>query len=247
VAAIHDATSRVALFVAATDEERAIARATAEEVAESRAVDAPTSIPIAVSARHIHLQRATLEALFGEGYELTPRNPLSQPGQFAAEETLDIIGPKRTIERVRILGPLRPADQVEISRTDEFFLGVDAPVRLSGDIANTPGITLRGPKGTVTLEQGLICAWRHIHMTPADAEAFGVKNHDIVEVAVSGGPRDLIFGDVLVRVKSSYALEMHIDTDEANAAELRSGTPGMLVRTGGEALLTRKARRGVQA
>ena len=132
------------------------------------------------------------------------------------------------IDRVRILGPLRPACQVEISRTDEFKLGVDAPVRHSGKTKGSAPVTLVGPKGTLHLEEGLICAWRHIHMTPEDAEAYGVKNGDYVEVAIEGGDRDLTFGDVLVRVKSSYALEMHIDTDEANAAELSRGAQGDL-------------------
>jgi len=154
----------------------------------------------------------------GEGYGLTERNPLSQPGQFAANETVTLHGPKRTIERVRILGPIRPKNQVEISRTDEFFLGVDAPVRASGDVENTPGIVIEGPKGRVELKQGVICAWRHIHMTPEDAVAFGVKDRDVVEVAIESKGRSLVFGDVLVRVKSSYKLEMHIDTDEGNAA-----------------------------
>jgi acetate kinase len=130
---------------------------------------------------------------------------------------------------VRILGPLRPACQVEVSRTDEFHLGVDAPVRHSGDVTGSAPITLEGPLATVHLEEGLICAWRHIHMTPEDAEAYGVEDGDEVEIEVTGGPRDLTYGDVLVRVKSSYRLEMHIDTDEANAAELSRGAAGELV------------------
>ena len=143
-----------------------------------------------------------------------------------------------------MLGPVRPGCQVEISRTDEFFLGVDAPVRASGKIKNSAPITLRGPAGTLTLKEGLICAWRHIHMTPEDADHYGVKDKDVVEVAVhSPEGRDLIFGDVLVRVKSSYALEMHIDTDEANAAEIRPGAQGMLASTGGQARLLRRKTR----
>jgi len=139
------------------------------------------------------------------------------------------VGPRGQIERVRVLGPLRKAPQVEISRTDEFHLGVDAPIRGSGNTAGSAPIRLIGPAGTLDLKEGLICAWRHIHMTPEDAEAYGVENGDEVEVAVTGGPRDLVFGDVMVRVKSSYLLEMHIDTDEANAAELSRGASGALI------------------
>jgi len=240
VAEISTATSRCRLLVVATDEQAAIARDTARIAREQDRVAAPRTIPVAVSARHVHLTHETLEKLFGEGYALTERNPLSQPGQFAAEETVTLHGPKRSIEGVRILGPLRSKDQIEISRTDEFHLGVDAPVRASGDVENTPGIVIEGPKGRVTLRQGVICAWRHIHMTPADAEAFGVNDRDVVEVAVQSGGRSLIFGDVLVRVKSSYALEMHIDTDEGNAAELGRGATGVLIDTEGKAALRRR-------
>jgi len=229
VAEISAPNSRVRTFVIDTNEELEIARQSAAVVAGAKKVEAKPPIPIAVSARHIHLHREALEALFGEGYELTPYKDLSQPGQFACEEKLNLIGPRNRIEGVRILGPLRSACQVEISRTDEFFLGVDAPVRHSGKVEGSAPITLEGPKGTYHLEEGLICAWRHIHMTTADAEIYGVKDKEYVEVAIKGGPRDLIFGDVLVRVKDSYALEMHIDTDEANAAELGRASLGDLV------------------
>ena len=141
---------------------------------------------------------------------------------------------------MRVLGPTRSKNQIEISRTDEFHLGLDAPVRASGDVDNSPGITLRGPMGEIQLESGVICAWRHIHMTPEDAEHYGVQDKDIVSVRIDSENRDLTFGDVMVRVSPKYALEMHIDTDEANAAEMRPGTPGMLERTGGSATLTRK-------
>jgi len=221
--------ARVKALVVATNEELEIARQTEEIASGAKDVPSNQPIPIAVSARHIHLTRESLDALFGEGYELTPLKPLSQPGQFACEETLTIIGPRNRIEGVRILGPLRPGNQVEISRTDEFFLGVDAPVRHSGKVEGSAPITLEGPKGTLELDEGLICAWRHIHMTPEDAKAFGVKDQEYVEVAIKGGPRDLVFGDVLVRVKDSYALEMHIDTDEANAAELGRLSEGDIV------------------
>jgi acetate kinase len=233
----------VHLLVVRTDEAHAIAAQTAALVAEADRVAAPRTIPIAVSARHIHLTQAAVEALFGAGHTLTPRNPLSQPGQFACEETLDVIGPKRTLERVRVLGPVRPGCQVEVSRTDEFFLGLDAPVRASGDTKSSPGVTLRGPAGTLTIPEGVICAWRHIHMHPTDAAAFGVKDKDVVEVEVNAGPRRLTFGDVLVRVSDQFALEMHIDTDEANAAELNSGAPGELAATPGEATLLRRSPR----
>lgn len=153
---------------------------------------------------------------------------MSQPGQFACEQRVTLIGPRERIEGVRLLGPLRSVDQVEISRTDEFRLGVDAPVRDSGNVVGSAGITLEGPAGTVHLNEGLICARRHIHMRPDDAKQLGVNDKDEVSVAIVGGERDLIFGDVLVRVKDTYALEMHIDTDEANAAELTRGASGTL-------------------
>ncbi|MEM9193582.1 MAG: acetate/propionate family kinase [Myxococcota bacterium] len=232
VADISQDNARVRTLVVATNEERMIATETAKVAEGARAVNTPGPIPIAVSARHIHLDRAAMDVLFGEGSELKPYRPLSQPGQFAAEEKCAIIGPRSRIDGVRVLGPLRPGCQIEISRTDEYALGVDAPVRHSGKTKGSAPIILEGPNGTLHLEEGLICAWRHIHMTPADAEAYGVSDKDYVEVAVTGGVRDLIFGDVLVRVKDSYALEMHIDTDEANAAELPRMSTGDLVYTG---------------
>ncbi|MCH9679966.1 MAG: acetate/propionate family kinase [Deltaproteobacteria bacterium] len=234
---------RTRLLVVATDEQRAIAqqaRAVAEAADE---VGTTRTIPIAISARHIHLTQATVERLFGPGHQLTPRNELSQPGQFACEETLTVVGPKRSLERVRVLGPVRRRNQVEVSRTDEFWLGVDAPVRNSGDVANSPGVTLEGPAGTVTLEEGLICAARHIHMTPQDADAFGVEDRDVVEVGINSEGRDLVFGDVLIRVSPKYRLEMHVDTDEANAAELGRKAEGLLVGTSGTARLRRRALR----
>lgn len=241
VAAIHDPSSRVKLFVVHGDEALSIARQTWRIAEQLDTVSDARPIPIAVSARHVHLTQAAVEALFGPGHTLTPRNPLSQPGQFACEETVDVIGPKRTIEGVRVLGPTRPGCQVEVSRTDEFFLGVDAPVRLSGDLKGTPGITLRGPAGTLTLTSGLICALRHIHMTPDDARAYGVQDRDVVEVEVTGSGRSLVFGDVIVRVSPKFALEMHVDTDEANAAELPRQAEGRIyTETSGRALLRRR-------
>lgn len=242
VACISAPHSRTHLLAVKTDEARAIAEYTARLVVNR---DRPASrnsrpIPVAVSARHVHLRQETVERLFGDGHQLTPRNELSQPGQYAAEETVKLIGPRGTIDSVRILGPPRDLDQVEIARTDEFTLGVDAPVRASGDIENTPGIILDGSEGRVELDRGVICALRHIHMTPDDARHFGVDDRDVVEVAVSEGERRLVFGDVLVRVSPDYRLEMHIDTDEANAANLTGQARGMLVSTGGEATLKRR-------
>ena len=223
---VSEEHARVRTLVIATNEELMTARRAASVAGGKTEVQSPGPVPIAISGRHAHLDRAAMDVLFGEGSELTVYKNLSQPGQFAARETVTLVGPRGEIERVRILGPLRSASQVEISRTDEFKLGVDAPVRASGKVQGSAPITLRGPAGTLHLEEGLICAWRHIHMTPADAEAYGVENGDQVEVAITGGDRDLTFGDVLVRVKNSYVLEMHIDTDEANAAELSPGNLG---------------------
>ncbi len=240
VAVVSEAHSRVKIMAVATDEARAIACDTQKLVGGEDRVSAEPLIPIAISARHIHLTEEAIEALFGEGHELSEYRPLSQPGQYAAEERLDLIGPGGRIDAVRVLGPARSRCQVEISRTDEFRLGVDAPVRDSGDVPNSPGITLVGPAGELTLEQGLICARRHIHMTPEDAERLGVKHRDVVAVSVDTEGRDLIFGDVLVRVSPNYALEMHLDTDEANAAEIRPGEAGVLAATSGAVHLLRK-------
>lgn len=223
--------ARARALIVRTDEEKMIALEARKVLATPALPEPPKPIPIAISARHVHLDRATMDVLFGEGSELTPRSDLSQPGQFASEERVNLIGPRGRIDGVRVLGPLRSQTQVEISRTDEFRLGVDAPIRPSGHLDGSAPITLEGPKGTVHLEEGLICALRHIHMHPDDAAAYGVQDNDVVEVAVKGGPRDLIFGDVQVRVHPSFSLEMHIDTDEGNAAELSSGAAGHLAYT----------------
>lgn len=179
-------------------------------------------IPVGVSNRHVHISKEDLYTLFGEGYELTNIKNLSQPGEFAAAETVTIVGPKGQINKVRILGPVREVTQVEVSKTDSFTLGVDAPVRMSGDLEGTPGVVLVGPKGEVKCEKGTVIAKRHIHMTPSDAKQFGVKDKDIVHVKTLGD-RGLIFDNVVVRVSNSYALDFHLDTDEANAAGLKSG------------------------
>jgi acetate kinase len=225
---ISASSARAKTLVIATNEELQIAREAADVASKSKVSASARPIPIAISARHVHLDRAAMDALFGPGSELTPAKPLSQPGQYAAEERVTVIGPRGRLERVRVLGPLRKASQVEVSRTDEFVLGVDAPIRQSGHTKGSAPITLEGPKGTVQLAEGLICAWRHIHMHPTDAERYGVADGDEVEVAVMGGPRDLVFGDVIVRVNEQFRLEMHIDTDEANAAELSHDATGAL-------------------
>ena len=230
IAEISTSFSRVKLLVVPTDEAGEIARQAAAIVSEQHKTKSEAKvIPIAISARHVHLTQEAVEVLFGKGHQLEVHKWLSQPGQFAAKEQVTLIGPKRSIQRVRVLGPVRSKNQVEISRTDEFFLGIDAPVRASGHIENSPGITLQGPNGKLELKEGVICAWRHIHMTPEDAEVYGVQDKDIVEVKIDHGERSLTFGNVLVRVSPKYALEMHIDTDEGNAAELRRNDTGALV------------------
>lgn len=235
--------SRVKLLAVKTNEQYAIAQEALRIIQEKTKVNTVPTIPIAVSGRHIHLTQEAVDALFGEGYQLTEKVPLSQPGQFACNEQVTIVGPKNQIERVRVLGPTRPKNQLEVSRTDEFFLGVDAPVRASGKVENTPGIKLVGTKGVYNMTEGVICAWRHIHMTPEDAETFGVADKDIVDVEVSNGLRPLTFGNVLVRVSPKYTLEMHIDTDEANAAELPRYSEGVLNKTKGSAQLVKRKKR----
>jgi len=217
----------VTVLVVPTDEEGTIAGATLRAIQRDRAADVLQArrdrpIRIGVSAHHVHLCQEHVEILFGEGHQLTPLKELSMAGQFACEETVDLIGPKGRVERVRILGPVRSRTQVEIARTEEFQLGIDAPIRASGDVEGTPGLTLVGAAGELALEEGVICALRHIHISPENALAFGLRDRDIVRVEVEG-ERSLIFGDVLVRVHPLFTLEMHIDTDEANAAEIDTG------------------------
>lgn len=229
VADISGETSRVRALVVATNEELMIAQETDKLVSGQKEIRLKKPIPIAISARHVHLNRASMDVLFGKDSELTVYREISQPAQYAAEQKVTLIGPRGTIEDVRVLGPLRGKTQVEVSRTDEFKLGVDAPIRDSGHTEGSAPITLVGPNGRMDLTEGLICARRHIHMSLDDAAAYGVKDKDEVEVAIVGGPRDLTFGDVLVRVSKNYVLEMHIDTDEGNAAELSRGAEGDLV------------------
>ena len=180
---------------------------------------------VETSARHVHVSQADLETLFGAGYELTKKKDLSQPGQFACEERVQVIGAKGSFPAVSILGPTRPDTQVELSASDARSIGAIAPCRESGDIAGSGACKLVGPKGEVELTEGVIVAKRHIHATPEDAEKFGVCDKQIVDVKVESDGRTLIFGDVVVRVSPSYALAMHIDTDESNAA---FAAPGMM-------------------
>ncbi len=187
-------------------------------------------ILVETSARHVHLSREDLDILFGKGYELTVKKDLSQPGQYACEERVDVVGPKKTLTGVSILGPTRPASQVEISLTDARSIGVAAPIRESGDIAGTGACKLVGPCGEVELAEGVIAAKRHIHMTSADAAELNVADKDVVSVLVETDDRALTFGDVVVRVSDKFALAMHIDTDESNAACAAPGTMGTLIK-----------------
>lgn len=179
-----------------------------------------TDVPVSISARHLHLQREHVEVLFGQGYELTKFKEISQPGQYACNEKVTLKGPKGTIENVRVLGPLRKQTQIEISRTDARKIGISPPVRNSGNLAGSAPITLIGPKGTVFLQEGCIIADRHIHMTPRDAFLYGVKDQQKVSVQVDG-EKGGIMGQVTIRVNERYALDMHIDTDDANAFDLK--------------------------
>ena len=175
------------------------------------------AIPVAVSARHVHLTERSVEALFGPGATLRVHAMLRQPGQFAAEQTVTLIGPKGRVEHVRVVGPPRTQDQVELSRSDELVLGIDAPLRESGHLQGTPGITLEGPAGRVPLDHGVVCSLRHLHVSPADAVALGLKDQQRIAIHVAG-ERALTFDDIVVRVAPDYRLEVHLDTDEGNAA-----------------------------
>ncbi len=190
--------------------------------------DTMKQIPIGISARHIHLKPEHITRLFGEGYELTVLKDLSQPGQFAAGETVAVVGPKGRFDKVRILGPARNISQLEISRTDAFALGVNPPVRESGNIEGTPGIKIVGPKGELELEEGVIVAARHIHFHTEDAKKWGIEDKQRLRVRVETD-RPVIFEDVIARVSDQFALDMHIDTDEGNAAGLKTGDVGIIV------------------
>jgi len=219
-------------LVIPTHEERFIARETIRTLSKQKVTQLIRSqeergIPIEVSAHHVHLCQEEVEALFGVEHELTKRADLSQPGQFSCVETIDLIGPKGRVDRVRILGPIRNQTQVEISMTEEFKLGIKAPIRSSGDLAGSPGIILETTKGRRQIPIGVICAHRHIHMSPEDALSFGLRDKDMVMVVIKG-ERTLTFGDVLVRVSPDFKLAMHLDTDEANAASINEGAVGYL-------------------
>ena len=180
---------------------------------------------VETSARHVHVSQADLETLFGAGYELTHKKDLSQPGQFACEERVQVIGAKGAFPKVSILGPVRPETQVELSASDARSIGVVAPCRESGDLEGSGSCKIVGPAGEIEIEKGVIVAKRHVHATPEDAEKYGLTDKQIVSVKVETDGRSLVFGDVIVRVSPKYALAMHIDTDESNAA---SATPGLM-------------------
>lgn len=186
-------------------------------------------IIVETSARHIHLSEEAVVALFGAEYTLTKKKELSQPGEFACEERVTVVGPKKELKNVIILGPTRPNTQVELSLSDARSIGIPGVVRLSGDISGTPGCKLVGPAGEVEISEGVIVAKRHIHLTPEDAEAFGVKDNQTVSVKVDTENRSLTFGDVVCRVRSTFSTAMHIDTDEANAAGCAGATEGTIV------------------
>ena len=187
-------------------------------------------ILVETSARHVHVTAEALEILFGKGHKLTNKKNLSQPGQFACEEVVDIVGPKGTLKNVRVLGPARPETQVELSATDARAIGIKAPVRESGKVEGTPGCKLIGPCGEVELAEGVIVAKRHIHMTTADAAELGLVDNQIVDVKMDCEGRKLTFGDVVVRVSDSYAKAMHIDTDESNAAGCAGVVYGEIIK-----------------
>ncbi|MFK3708429.1 putative phosphotransacetylase [Raoultella sp. BIGb0138] len=193
-----------------------------QEKIAARLTRIAAEIPVGISNRHVHLSQQDVETLFGKGYTLTPLKALRQPGQFAAGECVTVVGPKGSLTNVRVLGPTRPVTQLEISRADCFTLGINAPVRESGQLDNAGSALLIGPAGHVELHSQVICAWRHIHMSPQDARRLHVSNGQKVRVG-SRGERQLTFDEVVVRVREDFALEFHIDTEEANAAGLKNG------------------------
>lgn len=185
---------------------------------------------VETSARHIHLSEADFKVLFGENASLTPKKDLSQPGQYACEERVEVVGPKKSLPGVSILGPFRKQTQVEISATDARSIGLGIAIRESGDVANTPGCKLVGPCGSIEISEGVIVAKRHIHVTPEDAKELNVSDKEIVNVKIETAERSLIFGDVVVRVSPTFALAMHIDTDESNAAGCGRETYGEIIK-----------------
>lgn len=227
VVPVHAGDSRVRVLVTRTNEQYMIARETAAVLARKPAAGG-VQIPVAVSARHVHLSRAAVDALFGKDYELTLERRLSQPDGWAAKETVAVTGPRGSFAKVRVLGPLRSATQIEVSRTDTFVLGIDAPLRPSGQLTGTPLVKLRGPAGDF-ITDGLIVAARHIHMSPTDAAALQLHDGDYVDMKVGSAERAIDFTHTQVRVKPGFVTEMHIDTDEANAAGISCHTVGELV------------------
>lgn len=198
-------------------------------LAVPRSVFAPNPLVVNVSARHCHLTPCAVEALFGSGYELTPSKWLYQDGYFAAQETVTLVGPRsRVISNLRILGPCRDINQVELAGSDAIALGFDLPVRISGNVKGTPGGMLMGPQGFFEMSEGIIRAAPHVHMSPADARFYGVNNGEIMALRV-GGPLPLEFGSIEVRVADGIKLEVHVDTDEGNACNLQPGTPCELI------------------
>ncbi len=187
-------------------------------------------ILIETSARHVHVSAEALEVLFGKGAELTKKKDLSQPGQYACEERVTVVGPKKELANVSILGPVRPATQVELSATDARSIGVPVAIRESGDIAGTPGCKIIGPAGEIEISEGVIVAQRHIHMIPETAEKLGLKNKDIVWVKAETNGRTAVLGDVVVRVSENFADAMHIDTDECNAISAAPGMFGEIIK-----------------
>ncbi len=187
-------------------------------------------ILVETSARHVHVSKEDLAVLFGEGYQLTKKKDLSQPGQFACHERVQVIGPKSSFPAVSILGPERKQTQVELSASDARSIGVTCPVRESGDLAGSAGCKIVGPCGEIEISEGVIIAKRHIHMTPADAAVYGVEDKQVVSVKIDSPDRSLIFGDVVVRVSDSYALAMHIDTDESNAVLAGANAMGEIIK-----------------
>ena len=187
-------------------------------------------VPIGVSARHCHLAEEDVNTLFGTGYQLTKYKNLYQPGQFAANETVTIVGPKGSIQQVRILGPVRKKTQIEVSKTDAYFLGLNPPIRMSGDVAGSSPVTVVGPRGSIYVEEGLIIAKAHIHMNSHEAEQFMFQDGQEVEVKLDGMDRSIQLGNVQIRVSPNYKLELHIDTDEANAAFVTTGMKGYICK-----------------
>ncbi|NLY30950.1 MAG: phosphate propanoyltransferase [Firmicutes bacterium] len=214
------------------DEKRLIEEITRRVLANLQAGGSsqdPNQVPVGVSVRHIHISAADLEVLYGPGHQLTPMRDLYQEGEFAAKEVVALVGPKmRILENVRILGPVRNRTQVEISRTDAIYLGLNPPVRPSGDLKGSSPITLVGPKGTLVLPEGCIVANRHVHMSPSDAQRFGLQDNDLIQVEVLG-EKSLIFNNVQVRVKDNFRLEMHLDTDDANASGITTGAAARIL------------------